>query len=94
MARKKKEEEVVDAVEEVETEEEVQEEIQDESLNEPEEEVVEAPTEKTVVAKKPDGNPAYTKAQFQELIESYKVQNPKKYEIKKESLQAQLKALK
>lgn len=89
MARKKKEEEVVE-VEETETE---QEEIQDEALTEEVEE--EAPVvEKTVVAKKPDGTPAYTKAQFKEIIEAYKVQNPVKYEMKKEALQKQLNALK
>ena len=70
--------------------EEEQEEIQDEELNSEEE----APVEKSKVALKPDGTPAYTKAQFQELIETYKVQNPAKYEMKKEALLKQLKALK
>jgi hypothetical protein len=31
---------------------------------------------------------------FQKLINKYKVQNPKKYALKKEALEAQLKALK
>lgn len=83
MARKKKEEVV---------EVEEQEEIQDEALTE---KVEEAPVVvKTKVALRPDGTPAYTKVQFKELIEAYKVQNPAKYAMKKDALQKQLNALK
>jgi len=74
--------------------EEEQEEIQDDELNSEEEEVEEAPVEKSKVALRPDGNPAYTKAQFKELIEAYKVQNPVKYEMKKDALLKQLNAIK
>lgn len=37
---------------------------------------------------------ATTKKEFQALIEAYKAQNPKKYEAKKERLEAKLKAMK
>jgi len=50
--------------------------------------------EEVEIQENPDGSLVYTKAQFKELIEAYKVQNPKKYAMKKDALEAQLKALK
>ena len=42
----------------------------------------------------PSSVPVYTKAEFKELIAKYKEQNPTKYEMKKEVLQAKLNSLK
>lgn len=55
------------------------------------EEVVEAPKARTEVE---STGGAYTKAEFAKLIENYKKQNPAKYELKKEALEAKLKTLK
>lgn len=85
---KKKEKEVVETAAVIEVVEEVQEEIVDESTAE------EAPVEATEVVRLPDGRPVYTKAQFAEIIETYKMQNPAKYELKKEALAETLKSLK
>lgn len=42
----------------------------------------------------PEGTVAYTKAQFKELIERYKEQNPSKYALKEEVLLKKLNSLK
>lgn len=92
MVRKPKE--VEEEIEEDEVEEDGTEQIQDDSVEEEVEEV-QAPVVKTSdVVRNPDGTPRYTKAQFQDIIDAYKVQNPAKYELKKDALLAQLKALK
>ena len=54
-----------------------------------EEDVAEAPAKKTT--KKTADSDA--KKQFEAMIEAYKKQNPVKYELKKEALEAKLKTL-